>query len=86
MANQSMTISRPAPAFSLVSILAILAGIGSFATGPMLGMLLAIAAILLGAIGVVIALLPSVRGGIISVVSILLGVLGIIAAIFRFIL
>ncbi len=86
MDNRSMTISRPAQAFSLVSILAIIAAIGSFATGPFLGMLLAIAAILLGVVGVVLALMPRVRGGMISVVSILLGVIGIIAAVFRVIL
>ena len=75
--------TAPAPAFSIPSILAILAAIGSFMTGAFLGMILAIAAIVLGLIGVVLALSPRVRGGMMSILSILAGVAGIVAAVFK---
>ena len=76
-------LRRSRPAFSLPSILAIACAIGSFATGAFLGMILAIAAIVLGLIGVVLALSPSIRGGMMSLISILAGALGIVAAIFK---
>lgn len=41
---------------------------------------MAIVAIVLGAIGFIIALLPGTRGGILSVVSIIAGAIGVIAA------
>jgi hypothetical protein len=75
--------TAPAPAFSIPSILAILAAIGSFMTGAFLGMILAIAAIVLGLIGVMLALSPRVRGGMMSILSILAGVAGIVAAVFK---
>ena len=73
------------PTFSLPSILAIAAAIGSFfvATGTMT-LLLAIAALVLGAIGVVIAILPGKRGGIISFLSIALGAIAVLIALVRF--
>lgn len=78
---------RPAmhPTFSLPSILAICAAIGSFVvnTGTMT-LLLAIAALVLGAVGVVVALLPGKRGGIISFLSIGLGAIAVLIALVRF--
>lgn len=74
------------PSFSIPSILAVLAAIGSFMTGAFLGFILAVAAIVLGLVGVVIALAPGKRGGMVSVFSMLAGVIGIIAAIFKLIL
>lgn len=73
------------PTFSLPSILAICAAIGSFVvdTGTMT-LLLAIAALVLGAIGVVVALLPGKRGGIISFLSIGLGAIAVLVALIRF--
>ena len=83
----SNALGRPAmhPTFSLPSILAIVAAIGSFMvhTGTMT-LLLAIAALVLGAIGVVIALLPGKRGGIISFLSIGLGAIAVLIALVRF--
>ena len=71
--------------FSIPSILAaICAGLAFFDTG--LGFLLAIAAIILGLVGVVISLSPSHRGGILSVVSILLGAIAAIVSILGFII
>ena len=75
--------ARSRPAFSIPSILAIIAAVVSFRVGAGLGLLCAIAAIVLGLIGFVLALAPQTRGGIVSVLSILLGLIGIIAAIVR---
>lgn len=81
-------LDRPvmSPTFSIPSILAILAAVGSFmvSSGTMT-LLLAIAALVLGAIGVVIAILPGKRGGIISFVSIGMGAIAVLIAIVRFI-
>lgn len=74
--------TKPA-AFSIPSILAIVAAIIAFFVGPGLGLALAIIAIILGAVGLLIALMPNVRGGVISVVSVILGVIGILIAIGR---
>ena len=80
--NVPMRSSRPH--FSLVSILAVVAAIGSFMVyGAGTGFLLAILAIILGIVGVVFAILPGTRGGIVSVIAILAGAIGIIAAIVR---
>ena len=76
-------VSAGRPAFSIPSIIAIAAAIGSFFVGAGLGMLLAIVAIAAGAIGLLLALSPRVRGGIMSVVSILFGLVGIIAAVIK---
>jgi hypothetical protein len=51
--------------------------------GAFLGLLLAVAAIILGIIGMLLAASPSIRGGIISIMSILAGLIGIIAAVFK---
>jgi uncharacterized membrane protein len=71
------------PAFSLPSILAVVAAVVSFKAGAFLGTLLAIAAIVLGLLGAVLAISPRVRGGMISLLSIVAGVIGIIAAVFK---
>ncbi len=71
------------PAYSIPSLLAVAAAVGSFATGAVLGTILAIAAIVLGVVGALLALSPSVRGGMMSVVAIGAGLLGIIAAVFK---
>jgi len=75
--------TEPNAAFSLPSLLSVAAAFGSFATGAFLGTLLAIAAIVLGILGALLALSPRVRGGMISLLSIAAGVIGIIAAIFK---
>ena len=74
---------RAAPHYSIPSILAIVCAIASFFTGAGLGMLLAILAIVFGAIGVLLALSPSVRGGVMSIFSVLAGVIVIIAAVIK---
>ncbi len=71
------------PAFSIPSLLAVAAAIGSFMTGAILGTILAIAAIILGILGAMLAMSPRVRGGMMSLVAIGAGLLGIIAAMFK---
>ena len=80
MAHSSPTSSA---SFSIPSIIALLAAIGSFMNGAILGMVLAVVAIVFGILGVVLSLAPSRRGGIISTVGIGAGVIGIIAAVVK---
>ena len=76
---------RVSPTFSIPSIIAIICAIGSFFVGSGLGILLAVLAIVFGAIGILMSLSPRVRGGFMSVFSVLAGVVGIIAAVLRLI-
>jgi len=69
--------------FSIPSVLAIVAAIASFAVGATWGLLLAIAAIVLGIIGVLLSLSAKKRGGIVSFASVGAGLIGIIAAIIK---
>jgi hypothetical protein len=74
---------REAPAFSIPSILAVICAIVSFTSGAFFGTIMAIAAIVLGLLGFLLALSPRVRGGMISILSILMGLVGIVAAVFK---
>jgi hypothetical protein len=74
------------PEYSIPSMLAVAAAVGSFMVGAGLGFFLAIAAVVLGAVGVLLSVLPSRRGGFLSAASVLLGVVGVVAAIIRIIL
>ena len=76
----------PSPAFSIPSILALVLAIAAFAVTPGRALFAAIGAIVFGAIGVAISILPMKRGGIISFMSLLLGALGVIAAIVRLVM
>ena len=80
-----MNHSTPATraSFSIPSIIAILAAIGSFMNGATLGLLLAIVAIFFGIVGVVLSLSPAKRGGVISTFGIGAGFIGIIAAVIK---
>ena len=75
--------SSGSASFSIPSIIALIAAIGSFMNGAILGMVLAVEAIVFGILGVVISLVPSRRGGIISTFGIGAGVIGIIAAVVK---
>lgn len=70
-------------AFSLPSIIAVVAAFFSFTNGAILGFILAGVAIVFGILGVLLSLSPSVRGGVMSFVGILAGLVGIIAAIIK---
>jgi hypothetical protein len=69
--------------FSVPSLIAVAAAIGSFMTGATLGLILAVVAIVFGILGVVISLSPVKRGGVASTFGILAGGVGIIAAIVK---
>ena len=55
--------TREAAKFSIPSIIAIIAAIASFPVGALMGFLLAIVAVIFGAIGFILSLSPRVRGG-----------------------
>ena len=69
--------------FSLPSVIAILAAIGSFFVGAFGGFVLALVAIAFGVIGVVLSFAPSVRGGFISLLSLILAAIGILVAVIK---
>ena len=69
--------------FSLPSIIAVAAAIGSFMTGAMWGLVLAVVAIVFGILGVILSLSPAKRGGIASTFGIAAGAVGIIAALIK---
>ena len=69
--------------FSIPSIIAVVAAIGSFMVGATWGLILALVAIAFGILGVVLSLSPVKRGGIASTVGIFAGAIGIIAALIK---
>lgn len=69
--------------FSLPSIIAIVAAIASFAVGAFWGFVLAMVALVFGAIGVMLAFSSRVRGGIVSFFAVVAGILGLVAAIIK---
>lgn len=71
------------PAFSIPAILAVIAAIASFFQGATFGLLLAIAAIILGVLGILLSLAVRKRGGVVSLFSVFAGVLGILAAVIK---
>lgn len=66
--------------FSFPSLIALAAAIGSFFVGAGLGMLLAMVAILFGALGVLLSFSSRRRGGMVSTMSVAAGFLGIVVA------
>jgi hypothetical protein len=74
---------RPRPAFSIPSVLAAICAVISLRSGAAFGLIMAILAIVFGAIGMLLAFLPQTRGGIVSVLSIVFGLIGVIAAVFK---
>ncbi len=70
-------------AFSIPSIIAIIAAVLSFKAGAFLGLILAGIAILTGVIGILLSLSPKTRGGIFSSIGLAGGLIGIIAAIIK---
>lgn len=79
----AQTTSSGRASFSIPSIIALLAAIGSFMNGAILGMILAVVAIIFGILGVVMSLAPAKRGGVISTLGIGAGVIGILAAVIK---
>lgn len=81
--NTQITPVSNRPAFSVPSILAVICAVASFYAGAAMGMFLAIAAIVLGATGMLMSVAPSIRGGITSFIAMGAGLIGIIAAIIK---
>jgi hypothetical protein len=81
MSNQ--LAPAPRASFSIPSILAIIAAVISLKAGALMGVLFAAAAIVLGLLGLVLALSPRVRGGMVSIIAIVAALIGIVAAIFK---
>lgn len=84
--KQSKTMSsdgQSKAAFSIPSIIAVVAAIFSFKVGAIGGLLLAALAIVSGIIGVLLSLSPKTRGGVFSLFGVVGGVIGIIAAIVK---
>lgn len=70
-------------AFSIPSIIAIIAVILSFKFGAILGMVMAGVAIIFGLLGILLSMSAAKRGGVISVLGVLGGAIGVIAAIVK---
>jgi hypothetical protein len=68
---------------SAIAVGAIICALVAFFVAPVLGFFLAVAAVLLGALGVLRATSPTVRGAGLSVVAILLGLTGIVVKILQ---
>ena len=73
--------SNSKAAFSIPSLIAIAAAIGSFSTGAFWGLVLAIVAIVAGLLGIILSLSPKIRGGVFSTFGVVAGIIGIVAAI-----
>ena len=69
------------PHFSVPSLIALAAAVGSFFVSAAGGFILAIIAIGFGLIGVLLSFSPSIRGGMVSVLSLILGGIAILVAI-----
>lgn len=78
--------SSPRAAFSIPSIISIVAAIWSFYAQAIGGLLLAVIAIVFGVLGLALSILPNTRGGIISFIGVFAGGIGVIAAIIKAIL
>jgi len=75
---------RTAPHKSLISLLAVICAIVSFFVhSGILGLVLAIIAIVLGLIGFLLALAPGIKGGGLSLLAMVLGAAGAICGIIR---
>jgi hypothetical protein len=73
-------------AFSIPSIISIIAVILSFNWGAILGLIMAGVAIVFGLLGILISISSAKRGGIVSILGVAGGAIGVIAAIIKAIL
>lgn len=83
--HTTTTVTKKEAKFSIPSIIAICAAIGSLFLSAGWGLFLALVAIVLGVVGFLMALSPRVRGGVVSILSLLAGALGVIIALLRFV-
>lgn len=75
--------TREAAKYSIPSIIAIIAAVASFPVGAFFGFMLAIVAVIFGAIGMILSFSPRVRGGVVSTLAVFAGMLGILAAVVK---
>ncbi len=75
--------TRQEASYSLPSILALVAAIGSFFGGALWQFVLAVGAVGLGMIGVIASISPAKRGGVISLISIVIGLIAVVVALIR---
>lgn len=83
MLNMDVESRNTAAKFSIPSIIAIIAAVISFPAGAFFGFILAIVAVIFGAIGIILSLSPRVRGGVVSTLAVFAGMLGILAAVVK---
>jgi hypothetical protein len=79
-------LERPMPALqprSAIAVAAIVCAIVAFLVSPVLGFFLAVAAVLLGALGILRSTSPKVRGAMMSLVAIILGLAGVVVKILQ---
>lgn len=76
-------VEGSAATFSLPSILAVIAAVGSFFVGAFAGFLLALLAIVAAGIGIVVAMRPSRRGGFLSLAALMAGCVALVAAMIK---
>jgi hypothetical protein len=80
----SRMADRYAPHRSIASILAIILAIASFFVhSGIIGLVMAIIAIVLGLIGFTMSILPGTRGGVTSMLAVVLGLIGAICGVIR---
>ena len=84
--NMHTAVAQNKPHFSIPSIIAVGAAIGSFFVRPGAGFALAIIAIIFGLFGLLLSFAPSIRGGLMSFFSLGLATIGIVVAIIKAIL
>lgn len=76
----------PKAAFSIPSIIAVVAAVFTFKAGAFWGLVLAVIAIVMGLLGILLSLVPTRRGGLLSIFGVVGGAIGVIAAIIKAIL
>ena len=69
--------------YSIASIIAIVGAIATFFVGAGAQFLIAIIAIIFGAIGMILALSPKKRGGIASTIAVIIALIAIVVAVLR---
>jgi hypothetical protein len=71
------------PKFTIPAIIAIICAVTSFLTGAFAGFILAMIAVVFGAVGFLLSFSSRRRGGVVSSLAVIGGLLGLIAAIIK---
>ena len=81
-----ITPKKSGQTYSIASIISIVAAISTFFVGAGAQFLLAIVAIIFGAIGMILALSPKKRGGLASTMAVVIALIAVVVAVLRGIL